>query len=128
MFVLAERPRAGQPKRGGKGEDPAHFHRPRCEDRRPAVAHDALAARGKGELAAPTRMTVGEVAALWIEGAAAEPPTIRRKNGESFKPSYIRTVQDDLGCTSCRTGRRCGSLRSAALTFRRGRTGCSDAG
>lgn len=57
---------------------------------------DALAARGKGELTTPTRVTVGEIAAAWIEGATAEPPTVRRKNGERYKPSYVRTVRDDL--------------------------------
>lgn len=57
---------------------------------------DALSELGKGTLVAPTNVTVGELAALWIEGATAEPPTVRRKNGEPFKPSYIRTIRDDL--------------------------------
>lgn len=65
-----------------------------------AAAHqwraDALSELGRGTLAAPTRMTVGELAEQWVAGAEAEPPTIRRKNGEPFKPSYIRTVADNL--------------------------------
>ncbi len=57
---------------------------------------DALAARGKGELTTPTRVTMGDVAALWLEGATSEPPTVRRKDGQAYKPSYVRTVRDDL--------------------------------
>jgi len=57
---------------------------------------DALSELGKGTLAAPTRTTVREIAEQWFAGATAEPPTVRRRNGEPFKPSYVRTVQDDL--------------------------------
>ena len=87
--------RAQVPMRGGE-KVRRTFSGPGAKTAAKQWRHDALAARGKGELTAPTRTTVGEVAALWIEGATAEPPTIRRRNGESYKPSYIQTVQDDL--------------------------------
>jgi len=55
---------------------------------------DALSELGRGELTAPTRMTVAEVAEQWL--VDARKGTVRRKNGEEFKPSYVRTVADDL--------------------------------
>jgi integrase len=78
---------------------------------------DAVAAAQHGKLAAPSRKTLRDAWEEWIEGATADPPTVRARGGRPFKPSVLRTYQghmrkyvlDDLG------GYRLTDLRRAHL-------------
>ena len=55
---------------------------------------DALSALRRGTLKAPTRRTLDEAAATWLEGAEAG--AIRNRSGEAYKPSVLRGYRSDL--------------------------------
>jgi integrase len=56
---------------------------------------DALSDLGRGTLTTPTCTTVAEIAEQWLASAEAEPPTVWKKDGMRYKPSYIRTIRDN---------------------------------
>ena len=57
--------------------------------------NDAASAIRKGALLAPTRQTVEEACRAWITDAKSG--AIRKRNGERYKPSLIRTYEGDVG-------------------------------
>jgi integrase len=56
--------------------------------------HDAASALRKGTLAAPTKRTLHEAAAAWLEGARAG--IVRTRSGDRYKPSAIRAYDQAL--------------------------------
>jgi integrase len=56
--------------------------------------HDAAVAVQAGTLKAPTATTLGEAAAVWLEGA--RDGSIRNRSGDRYKPSAIRTYDQSL--------------------------------
>lgn len=52
---------------------------------------DALSARHRGDLRAPSRLTVRDAAKAWLAGARNG--TIRNRSGDRYKPSAIRTYE-----------------------------------
>ncbi len=72
----------------------------------------------RGELRAPSAMTFGEAAALWLAGARAG--TIRSRSGDAYKPSTIRSYELALRGGHLGEGglmREFGSTRLSALTL-----------
>jgi integrase len=72
----------------------------------------------RGELRAPSAMTFGEAAALWLAGARAG--TLRTRSGDAYKPSTIRSYElalrgDPLG--ECGLMGEFGRARLSALTL-----------
>ena len=57
---------------------------------------DATSLSNRGELRAPTRLTLSLAAAEWVAGATAEPPTILTRSGHPYKPSVLRGYRADL--------------------------------
>jgi integrase len=66
---------------------------------------DATSQLNAGRRVAPSRKTLREAAAQWLEGATASPPTVLSRGGTPYKPSVLRSyeralrrfVLDDLG-------------------------------
>jgi integrase len=55
---------------------------------------DSISALNRGAMRSPTRRTVAEAAAAWLEGARAR--TILNRSGEPYKPGVLRTYEIDL--------------------------------
>jgi len=55
---------------------------------------DASVALRKGELRTPTRTTLREASAAWLEGAKAG--TVRTRSGDPYKPSVVRGYEQAL--------------------------------
>jgi len=73
-----------------------------------AQTHTALRA---GTMLAPTRITVGQAAELWLKGAASG--VIRTRAGDEYKPSALRSYEQSLRTHALP---RLGSLRLSAVT------------
>lgn len=56
--------------------------------------HDAMTARGRGELKAPSKRTIGEAAEAWLDAAKAG--RIRNRSGDPYKPSAVRGYEKAL--------------------------------
>jgi integrase len=56
--------------------------------------HDAASAAGKGQLRAPTGLTLTKAAEQWLEGARAG--VIRNRSGDAYKASAIRGYEEAL--------------------------------
>ena len=55
---------------------------------------DALAARNRGRVAVPTKVTVADELLAWLEGARSG--TIRNRSGKPYKPSALRGYEESI--------------------------------
>jgi integrase len=56
----------------------------------------AMHALHQGRMVSPARITLGELAKAFLDGASAEPPVILNRSGRPYKPSALRDIRRNL--------------------------------